>query len=170
VCNHAGVACGAAGRLCRRIREVADPVCAHAFGDREHLRVGGGGSFFGPGTAAREELAARGLAAWNDGDAGLIPELLLMLMWEPPLEVVGSGKFTTPCERIHDENLIPAAARFEALLLGLLGLLDDPQPAITSTPDTTATATATATPKAIGTRWRPGEMARTFHRVVPATS
>jgi hypothetical protein len=49
---------------------------------------------------------------------------------------------------MHDANLIPAAARFEALLLGLLGLLDDPQPAITSTPDTTATATA------IGTRWR----------------
>jgi hypothetical protein len=85
-------------------------------------------------------------AAWNDGDAGLIPELLLMLMWEPPLEVVGSGKFTTPCERIHDENLIPAAARFEALLLGLLGLLDDPQPAITTTADRAATA--------IGTRWR----------------
>jgi len=49
-------------------------------------------------------------AARKDGDAGLIPELLLMLMWEPPLEVVGSGKFRTPCERMHDENLIPATA------------------------------------------------------------
>jgi hypothetical protein len=42
--------------------------------------------------------------------------------------------------------LIPAAAGFDALLLALLGLFDDPQPAITSTPDTTATA--------IGERWR----------------
>lgn len=31
--------------------------------------------------------------------------------------------------------------RFEALLLGLLGLLDEPQSAIASTPDTTATGT-----------------------------
>jgi len=36
----------------------------------------------------------------------------------------------------------------EALLLVLLGLLEEPQPAITSTPDTTATAT--------GKRWRHG--------------
>ena len=64
----------------------------------------------------------------------------------PLPEVLGSGKFLMPCERTHDANLIPAAARFEALLLGLLGLLDDPQPAITSPPDTTATT--------IGTRWQ----------------
>jgi hypothetical protein len=56
----------------------------------------------------------------------LIPELLLRLKVMLPPEVFGSGKFGTPCERMHDANLIPAAARLEALLLGLLGLLDDP--------------------------------------------
>jgi hypothetical protein len=43
---------------------------------------------------------------------------------------------------MHDADLIAAAASFEALWLCVPGLLDDPQPAITSTPDTTATATA----------------------------
>ncbi|HUA43931.1 MAG TPA: hypothetical protein VMA77_01810 [Solirubrobacteraceae bacterium] len=48
---------------------------------------------------------------------------------------------------MHDANLIPAAASVEALLLVLLGLAEDPQPVIDSTPDTTATTTA------IGTRY-----------------
>ena len=46
---------------------------------------------------------------------------------------------------MHDEKLIPAAAGFEARFPGLLGLLDDPQPAITSKPDTTAKAAAIPT-------------------------
>lgn len=99
-------------------------------------------------------------AAWNDGDAGLTPEPMLMLMWMPPAprEVVGSGKFGTPCERMHDVNLIAdaisAAATFEVLLLGLLDLLEDPQPAITSRPDVTATA--------IAARWRAGRNGTAF--------
>jgi hypothetical protein len=96
-----------------------------------------------PGPPPGKSLPHAFWAAWNDGDAGLIPELRLMLKPTPTPEVFGSGKFGTPCERMHDANLIPAAARLEALLLGLVGLLDDPQPAITSTPDTTATAIGT---------------------------
>jgi hypothetical protein len=102
--------------------------------------------FTEPGPLPGRNLPHTVWAATNDGDAGLIPELLLRLMWTPPLEVVGSGKFGTPRERMQSAYLIPAAAGFDALLLALLGLFDDPQPAITSTPDTTATA--------IGERWR----------------
>ena len=65
-----------------------------------------------------------------------------MLMRMPSAVPVGSGKFRTPRERMHDANLIPAAASVEALLLVLLGLAEDPQPVIDSTPDTTATTTA----------------------------
>jgi hypothetical protein len=96
-----------------------------------------------PGPPPPRSLPHAFWAAWHDGDAGLIPDLLLMLKPTPPPEVLGSGKFGTPCERMRDANLIPPPARFEALLMGLLGLLDDPQPAITSTPGTTATAIGT---------------------------
>jgi hypothetical protein len=82
-------------------------------------------------------------AAWNDGDAALIPELLLRLKLTLPPEAVGSGKFGTPRERIHDANLIPAAPRFDALLSRLLGSLEAPQPAIISALDRTATAIGT---------------------------
>jgi hypothetical protein len=64
-----------------------------------------------------------------------------MLILEPPPELVGSGKFGTPCERMHAEKLIPTAASFDARLPRLLGLLEDPQPAIASTPHTTAGST-----------------------------
>jgi hypothetical protein len=51
---------------------------------------------------------------------------------------------------MHDANPIPAAPRFDALLLRLLGLLEDPQPATISAADATVQAMATA----IGTRRR----------------
>lgn len=111
-----------------------------------------------PGAPPGNSLAQAFWAAWNAGDAGLIPELLLMLMRTPPPDEVGSGKCDTPWARMHDENLIPADARFEALWLALLGLLEDPQPAITSTPEATANAT--------GTQWR----ARWKRADIPARS
>jgi hypothetical protein len=54
----------------------------------------------------------------------------------PPPEVVGSGKFGTPCERMHEANLMPCAVRFEALFLGGL---EEPQPATAAMQQTTAT-------------------------------
>jgi hypothetical protein len=52
----------------------------------------------------------------------------------------GSGKLGTPCERMQSAYLTPAGAPLVALLPALLGLLEDPQPAITSRPDRMATA------------------------------
>ena len=44
-------------------------------------------------------------AALNAGENGLIPELDEIWMPPPPL---GSGKFGTPCVRMHFENLMNA--------------------------------------------------------------
>jgi hypothetical protein len=95
-----------------------------------------------PGPPSGMRLPHAFWAAWNDGDAGLMPELLLRLKLTLPPEVLGSGKFGTPWERMHDAKLTPAIASFEAVSVGLLGLVDEPQPAITSTPDRAVTAAA----------------------------
>ena len=45
-------------------------------------------------------------AAWNVGDVGLSPPApALILIWAPPPVNFGSGKFVTPCARMHLENL-----------------------------------------------------------------
>lgn len=59
-------------------------------------------------------------AALNAGENGLMPELELMLI--PPPEP-GSGKFGTPCDRMHWEN----ARKSPELEAVFFGLLDDPQ-------------------------------------------
>lgn len=47
---------GAAGRRRRRIRKADDPVCADAFGDRQHLRLGDGGRLYGTRSATERSL------------------------------------------------------------------------------------------------------------------
>jgi hypothetical protein len=64
----------------------------------------------------------------NDGENGLIP--MPTVMWMPP-PLLGSGKFGTPCDRMHSENArnwASALAEGEAL-----GLLEEPQAASTAT-------------------------------------
>ena len=96
-------------------------------------------------------------AAWKDGDPGLIPERLII---EWPSTLVGSGRFGTPCDRMHSAKPTPGEAWVDALLLVVVGLLEDPQPATTSTPDTTTTALSTR-PQA---RWN----GMTIRRVIPS--
>jgi hypothetical protein len=43
-------------------------------------------------------------AAWNAGEFGSIPPLLLSCSWTPPPPNVGSGKPEIPCARMHCEN------------------------------------------------------------------
>lgn len=76
-------------------------------------------------------------ADWKAGELGLIPELgsMLMLIWPP--EDLGSGKLDTPCERMHWENLSPAAWR---LGVAALGVPDDPHAAIARADPTASTA------------------------------
>ena len=51
-------------------------------------------------------------AAWNVGDRGLIPLEGPKRRPMPPFEPnVGSGKFVTPCERMHCEKRSSAARR-----------------------------------------------------------
>lgn len=65
------------------------------------------------------------------------PTRKLMLM----AEVIGSGKFGTPCERMQSEYSIPFDARADAEFdAEVMDVLDDPQPASTSAPNTTAIA------------------------------
>src|SRR5579862_4376730 len=60
-------------------------------------------------------------AAWNAGDAGLTPEPAWI--WMPPPPEPGSGKFGTPCARMHSENLRP-----ESCLLLAFELPEPPEP------------------------------------------
>jgi hypothetical protein len=55
---------------------------------------------------------------------------------------VGSGKFDTPCERMHTANFSAAARALE--LPVVVDLLDEPQATIDSTEQTTASATTRA--------------------------
>ena len=71
-------------------------------------------------------------ADWNAGDCVATPERS-----KPPGR--GSGKLGTPCERMQSANLTPV---LETLVAAVLGLLADPQAAITSALATTATATS----------------------------
>ena len=82
----------------------------------------------------------------SNPDEVSIPGGVWRLTWAPPAPKVGSGKLCTPCERMHRAAASWDRATVEGLegrLLVLLDVLDDPQPAITSTPDTTTTAVDT---------------------------
>ncbi len=57
-----------------------------------------------PGGPPGRSLPHAVWAVWNAGDAGLTPELLLRLMLTLPPEVLGSGKFGTPCERMQSDS------------------------------------------------------------------
>jgi len=61
----------------------------------------------------------------------------------PPF-VVGSGKFATPCERMHSANLSAAASGIE--LAGVVDLVDDPQAAIAIAHVTAASLISTLRP------------------------
>ena len=43
-------------------------------------------------------------AAWNAGDRGSMPLVLLSCNWTPPPPKLGSGKPEIPCARMHLEN------------------------------------------------------------------
>jgi hypothetical protein len=64
-------------------------------------------------------------AVLNEGEDGSIPGTWRLMRAVRPF-VVGSGKLGTPCERMQSANLMPCAARFEALLGALGRELDEP--------------------------------------------
>ncbi len=96
----------------------------------------GGSEFGGPfGSRRRQECTAD----WNAGDCMVLREPI-RTVW--PL-TFGSGKFGTPCERMHPENATPDSTALAAdaqMLAPLVGLGELPPHPATSAPLRSAAA------------------------------
>jgi hypothetical protein len=109
--EHRAVPVGVARRCRRRIREAADSVRTRAFRDRQHPRLVGRRWRPGPGTAARENLAARLLSRLERWRCQVYPGA------GPDREADAPGggdrirEVRHPCERMQSEYSIPFDAR-----------------------------------------------------------
>ena len=103
------------------------------FENASNCALTAGDVFSDPDPPARK-LTHADWARLNAGEAESIPLPTNELL---PLEVLGSGKFGTPCERMHAANLRSRAAGLEPLFGGL----EEPQPAIASEQPAATSAT-----------------------------